>query len=109
VVRKAGSHPGELPKRWGLVEARPANVILSALKPGKDGTTIVRVFEAAGKQTRGAEIRSNVTLASVHEANLMEDTGAELESSANGAIQFDLRPYEIKTVKLRLAPMPPAK
>jgi hypothetical protein len=36
-----------------------------------------------------------------YEANLMEDTGCELEV-INDTLQFDLRAFEIKTFKLRL-------
>ena len=51
VVRKAEPHKGILPKVWGLVDVSPANVVLSAFKTAKDGSTIVRVYEADGQAT----------------------------------------------------------
>ncbi|HTL57301.1 MAG TPA: glycoside hydrolase family 38 C-terminal domain-containing protein [Candidatus Limnocylindrales bacterium] len=99
VVRKSAPHPGTLPGHWGLLEASPPNVILSALKLAKDGSTVVRVYEASGKATSGATISFQPKLMSVSEANLMEDTGANLRP-ANNSIRFDLRGFEIKTFKV---------
>ena len=101
VVRKVALHNGTLPKQWGLLEVSPANVVLSALKPAKDGATIIRVYEATGKDTSGATISLHAKVASATEANLMEDSGRELKVQ-NDSVQFDLHPFEIKTFKLRL-------
>jgi alpha-mannosidase len=101
LVRKMTSHPGPLPNTWGLLEIAPANVVLSALKPAKDGTTIVRVYEAGGQATTGATLKLHAKVTSANEANLMEDTGKKLETRED-SIRFDLHPFEIKTFKLRL-------
>jgi hypothetical protein len=37
-----------------------------------------------------------------HEANLMEDSGQRLKITKE-SLEFDLRPFEIKTFKVRLA------
>jgi hypothetical protein len=39
----------------------------------------------------------------VEEADLMEDPIREL-SAANGSLAFDLRPFEVKTMKLHFEP-----
>jgi len=101
LVRKAAKHHGKLPKRWGLIEINSPNVVLSALKPGKDGSAIVRIYEAAGKQTPGAEIKWNANISSAQEANLMEDAGPTLDVKQS-IIRVDLHPFEIKTLKLQL-------
>ncbi len=101
LVRKMVSHAGTLPKTWGLLEVYPANVVLSALKPGADGTTVIRVYEAAGQATTGATIQLHAKVLSAKEANLMEDSGAKLKASRD-TLQFDLHPFEIKTFKVRL-------
>src|SRR5439155_25635004 len=49
IVRKAVPHRGKLPREWGLLEISQPNVVLSALKPGRAGTMILRVYEANGK------------------------------------------------------------
>jgi alpha-mannosidase len=92
-------HAGPLPSRWGLLEITPHNVVLTTLKPGSDGTAVLRVYEADGAPTR-ATIRPSVPLVAAEEVNLMEDPGPACPVKDN-ALQFDLRPFEIKTFKLR--------
>jgi alpha-mannosidase len=101
LVRKMASHAGALPKTWGLLDVYPANVVLSALKPGPDGATVIRVYEATGQAATGATIHLHANMLSANEANLMEDSGAKLKVSRD-TLQFDLHPFEIKTFKVRL-------
>ncbi|MFH1264354.1 MAG: glycoside hydrolase family 38 C-terminal domain-containing protein, partial [Planctomycetota bacterium] len=103
VVRKAASHEGALPSRWGLLETSHANVVLSALKPGHEGTAILRVYEAAGQPAPAVTIKFRAEIASASEANLMEDPGRKLEVTDN-TLKFDLGPFEIKTFQLDLQP-----
>jgi alpha-mannosidase len=97
------THPGKLPKRWGLLEITPHSVGMSALKRGPDGTAVLRIYEATGKAT-AAKVRLPAHVAAAEEVNLMEDAGRKLTVSDNG-LQLDFRPFEIKTIKLRL-PLP---
>jgi alpha-mannosidase len=101
IVRKLSTHNGPLPARWGLVEISPENVVLSAVKPSKDGATIIRVYEAAGRATADAAIKLNIRVRDAREANLMEDSGKELKVQ-NDKLRFELHPFEIKTFKLSL-------
>jgi len=101
IVRKSETHAGSLPNRWGLLGVTPANVVVSALKPAKDGSMIIRVYEAGSHDTQGAAISINAKVLSVREANLMEDAGAKLKVEKN-VLRFDLRRFEIKTFKVRL-------
>jgi alpha-mannosidase len=100
LCRKAGVHSGKLPKAWGLLELSKPNVVITALKPGKDGSTILRLYEASGRATPGVTIRSKIKIISVNEANIIEDTGSKLKVAMD-TIQFDLKPFEIKTFKFR--------
>ena len=100
-VRKATAHPGTLPKRWGLLEVSAANVVLSSFKPGQDGATILRIYEAHGTPAQGVTIKLHARILSACEANLMEDSGRRLKV-VNDSIAFDLHPFEIKTLKLTL-------
>ena len=99
IARTAATHGGSLPVRWGLVEISNDEAVASALKPGKDGTVILRVYEPAGKPNRGLHADWHAHLSQVHEANLVEDTGQLIESKPD-SFTFDLKPYEIKTFKL---------
>jgi alpha-mannosidase len=103
VVRKSAPHGGILPKRWGLLDISPANVVLTALKPGRDRTAVFRVFEAAGQGASGVRVRFNARIAAARDANLMEDSGRRLRVR-DDTIEFDLHPFEIKTFKLQLRP-----
>ena len=94
------SHPGKLPKRWGFLEITPQNIVVSALKPGPDGTAVLRIYEAAGQATV-AKIRLSAQVVAAEEVNLMEDPGRKLPVTDN-TLQLDFRPFEIKTIKLFL-------
>ena len=103
VVRKLAVHNGTLPNRWSLLAITPSNVVLSAVKLAKDGATVVRVYESAGKTTPGASIKLHARLLGARQANLMEDSGRRLEVR-NNSIEFDLHPFEIRTFKLQVQP-----
>ena len=101
LCRKAGIHSGKLPKTWGLLEVSNPNVVMTSLKPGKDGSTILRIYEASGTATPGVTIKSKAKIISANEANLIEDTGVKLKVALD-TLKFDLKPFEIKTFKLKL-------
>ncbi len=100
-VRKVASHAGKLPKKWGLLDISPGNVVMTAFKPGPGHAAIIRVYEAAGRETRGAKVKLNAKITAAHEANLLEDRGAKISVKEN-AVRFDLHPYEIKTIAFEL-------
>ena len=101
IVRKDAPHAGNLPAEWGLVEVLPANVVISAFEPSKDGETVIRVYEASGQSTKAATLRFHAKVLDANESNLLEDAGQHLEVKAD-TIRFDLRPFEIKTFRFRL-------
>ncbi len=108
LVWTAGSHPGVLPRRWGLLDVSAHDVVVSALKPAKDGSAVLRVYEAAGRPHERVTVNTRANVAEVHEANLMEDSGRALQVQGN-KFEFDLKPYQIKTFKLRITgAFPPA-
>jgi|ETNmetMinimDraft_26_1059896.scaffolds.fasta_scaffold00693_4 alpha-mannosidase len=96
IVRKTLPHAGDLPKRWGLLEVSHPNCVVSALKPGKDGATVLRVYEPTGEPAAGVKIRFDAKLSSACEANLMEDPSHNLVLT-DDALSLDLAPFEIKT------------
>lgn len=104
VATTAGIHAGPLPRQWGLLEASPASVLATVLKPANDGSTVIRVYESSGKAAPGAKLRLRAKVVSAEESNLLEDAGRKL-SAANDTLVFDLGAYEIKTFKLRLQPI----
>jgi alpha-mannosidase len=105
IAQKAAVHPGKLPARWGLVEISATNVVLTSLNPGAGGTAVLRIYEAEGRAVAGVRVKLAARIRSAWEANLMEDSGRRLRVRGN-TVEFDLHPFEIKTVKLALAPTP---
>jgi len=93
-----------LPKRWGFLEVSGSNVLTTILKPAKDGSTVVRLYESSGKPAQGVKIKMRGKVISAEESNLIEDAGRKIQI-ANDTIQLDLRGFEIKTLKLKLQPM----
>jgi alpha-mannosidase len=102
ILHKAAPHSGPLPPRWGLFEFSATNVVLSALRPASDGSTLVRVYEAAGSPAERVRMTWHAKILEAHEANLMEDSGNRVKT-ARDSLEFNLHPFEIKTFKLRLA------
>ena len=100
---KVSTHGGGLPRRWGLLEISSPNVVASALIPGNDGSVMLRVYEATGRPANGVEIRFHVPVSSAFETNLLGDEVRPLPA-AQDTLHLDLRPYEIKTLKLKLHP-----
>ena len=100
IAAKATTHTGELPHRWGLLEVTPSDVVVSALKPGRDGSAILRVYEATDRPAKNVAIQFGGRLASACECNLLEDPGAP-QGVENNTLRFDLRGFEIKTFELR--------
>jgi alpha-mannosidase len=92
----AAAHPGTLPQHWGLLTVSHENVFLSALKTGKDGKLVLRLYEAAGMATDAA-LSFAGKVSAAEDLNLMEDPIGLLETDGR-LLRFSLRPFEVKTV-----------
>ena len=103
IARTLEAHSGPLPAQWGMLKVSHANAVVTALKPGRDGLAILRIYEASGKAAAGVTVQTTAVLNGASEVNLMEDAGSTLEVRDN-RITFNLQPYEIKTFRLRLTP-----
>ena len=101
LCRKVLLHAGSLPARWGLLDVSSPNVVVSSLKPGRDGAAVLRVYEATGQPAPGVTIKLRAKVVSARAANLLEDPEGELKVEDDG-VSFDLHPYQIKTISLRL-------
>jgi len=101
LARKVSTHAGTLPRRWGLLEISAPNIVASSLMPGRDGSVMLRVYEAAGTAATGVEIKVHNPLGGAAETNLLGDELRTL-SVAQDTLHLDFHPYEIKTIKLKL-------
>jgi alpha-mannosidase len=94
-------HPGSLPKQWGFLEITNPNVVVSSLKPSREGDVALRVYEASGRPAQGVTMKLKPNVLSASEANLLEDAGSNLKLDGK-SVRVDLHPFEIKTIRLRL-------
>jgi alpha-mannosidase len=102
LVRPLEQHTGKLGKTWGMLKVSSPDVVLSSLMPAEDGKgLIVRVYEAVGQAAANIRILFATGIQAASEVNLMEDPIQPLAVKGD-SIQFDLRPFEIKTFRLQL-------
>jgi len=102
ICRKAESHAGTLPARWGFINLAAENVVVSSIQTGQDGAIVVRVFEASGRAAKDVTLSLPVAIRSASEVNLLEDPLKSMTPDGR-ALRFDLAPFEIKTFAIRLA------
>jgi alpha-mannosidase len=102
--QQAERHAGSLPERHSFLELKAENVVLTAAKKAEDdGTIVFRFFEWAGKES-DIVLRPDSGVASAEETDLMERPVNSL-AFQNGAVTVHTKPFEIKTVRLRLIGM----
>jgi alpha-mannosidase len=101
VARVVAPHPGPLTRRWGFLNVSAPNVVISDMKPARDGGIALRLYEATGQRTEAVAVKLHAKVSSANEANLLEDMGRALSVEDN-TVRFDLHPYEIKTIILQV-------
>lgn len=99
ICRKEEPHGGKLQNKWNLLEISEPSVELTSVKPGADGSTIVRLYEAAGKSRTSVQLKFNRVVKEITEVNLIEDTLSKLKTTGN-SVNFALRNFEIKTFRI---------
>ena len=73
LARAAAPHPGPFPARWGLLDVAAPNVVLSALKPARDGGWRFAFTRRPARRAAGVDQAPPRSRA--REANLLEDAG----------------------------------
>ncbi len=96
------NHGGTLPAAHSFVEVTPDNVVLTTIKRGEDKDSLVlRFYEWAGKEA-DVKLQLPPGAESAAETNLIEQSMGNLAIS-NGTVTVHTKPYEIKTVAVRMA------
>jgi alpha-mannosidase len=86
-----------------FVQTDCTHVIVETVKPAEDGDgLIVRLYEAHN-QRGGGTLTFLTALLSAQECNLLEEPLNEVSCQGN-TLSFQVRPFEIKTFRVRLAP-----
>jgi alpha-mannosidase len=102
IARQAQKHAGELPGEHSFVHVDADNVVVTALKKSEDDDALVlRFYEWAGKDA-DVKIQLPDGALSASETDLMERSTADL-AVRSSAVTVHTKPYEIKTVKIRVA------
>jgi len=98
-------HSGRLPSEGSFLSIDPKNIVLSALKKAESSDDLIlRVYEAEGKATL-AEALLLAPAVQVLEDNLIEMAPRPLKGMklSGRKLQWSMVPYEIKTLRIRLA------
>ncbi len=86
-----------------FIQVDCTHVIVETVKPAEDGDgLIVRLYEAHNQRGR-ATLTFATSILSVQECNLLEEPINDVSYQGN-TLSFQVRPFEIKTFRLRLAP-----
>lgn len=95
------STPGAAGER-SLFSLDAANVIVETVKPAEDGSNdvVVRLYEAKRMATR-CSLTTSLPVKSAWQTNMLEEKQSDL-SISDGKIALEFRPFEIKTVRLKL-------
>lgn len=104
LVYKTSAHSGPLSARKGFLEILDPGVTLCSLRPAADGGWVVRVCESNGQPVAKARLRFGASLSSAIEVNLLEEAGEAIATDRD-TVEFALHPFQIKSIKVRLAEM----
>jgi alpha-mannosidase len=89
-----------------IVEVEKPNIIVEAIKPmewDEDSAsvldyTVLRIYECEGSRTR-TSIQFSAAIQSVESSNMLEESNGAIEM-AQGEINLEFHPFEIKTLKI---------
>lgn len=86
-----------------LVRVEPAHAVVEAVKKWEDGDAlVVRVYDAAGLGGR-CRLEFPVEVEGAEEVDMLELNRIGEVSRSGRFVEFELRPWEVKTVKVKLA------
>ena len=96
---KVNNSAGDLPPKMGWLSIGGSNVVIDTVKKAEDDSgIIVRLYEAHGWRGRHI-LETSLPVRHAFETDLMENTIEEMRLK-NGKITMDIKPFEIRTLKL---------
>ena len=98
---QAAAVTGNKPVSYSFLSIEEENVLADTVKYAEDGDgIIVRMYETYGKRTKTHVTFAETGAAAYVECNCLEEEKEPL-SHENGTLVITLKPYEIKTIKLK--------
>lgn len=95
------AHAGPMPAEFSMVSLDRENIVVEVVKKAEDsGDIIIRVYECFNRRTQ-AKLSFFKNLTGAWECDLMENDIEKLEPKGN-LLEFEIKPYEIKTFKIRV-------
>ena len=95
------AHDGELEDCLSLVNVNKENIIIEVIKKAEDSDhLVVRMYEFHNKRTK-ATLEFFKDIEEIRECNLIERDLEELKAQGN-KVDFEIKPFEIKTFKFKL-------
>jgi alpha-mannosidase len=95
-------HPGAMKEEHSFFEVQAENVVMTAIKKAEDDSSLIlRFYEWAGKES-DVKIVLPVGAQAASETDLMERPIGDL-AVLGGVVAVHTKPYEIKTIRVRLA------
>ena len=99
VTTSAGA--GDGPARGAFLSVSDRDIVIESVKGAQDGEGyIVRLYENHGRRLLGAKLTLGAAFRSVEECDLLERKVADVNPDGN-AVTFELKPYEIKSFRVR--------
>jgi len=99
--RGEAGRAGCLPERYSFASGDADNVILETVKQAEEGEAwIVRLYESRGCRKNRVTLRFGQALSRADECDLMEENDRPA-SWQGDRLEFSIRPFEIKTFKVR--------
>jgi alpha-mannosidase len=106
VTFQTTAHPGTLGKRFSFLKISTPQVVVLALKQAeKTDEVVLRMQEACGLAARNVHVAFAVPIVAAREVNGAEEALEALEVR-EGRLTLGLRPFQLRTLAVRLAPPP---
>jgi alpha-mannosidase len=84
-----------------IISAEPENAVVSIMKKAEDNDDIIlRLYETDGRDAL-AKITLNMPCGSYVETDLLEQPIGEEKQIVGKSISLELKPYEIKTLRIK--------
>lgn len=96
-----GESAGALPASGSFISLDAGNASITSVKVSEEGKALIlRINETKGLAGQ-CSMSCSVPVARCFTANLLEEAETEI-STANGSVRFDIRPFDILTLRLEL-------